>query len=213
MTAAIYILWAAHTALYWEQVRAAWSIALDTQRVQMEQAAASGSAVSEQAGLVMQWLRDHLAYVGFGLMFGAVLLAATIGCVLLYRRLAETEAFDGLNWRFSRMRMPEHLVWIAILLALLWFVDSRWPNPVVRFLSWNGAIGLTVIYWMNGLSLSLFAWTVLGLPAWLGSLLLVGIFLSNMHQAFAIVGLFDTWWDIRLKAAQWAQARRSSDGP
>lgn len=211
MTALIYGLWAAHTALFWEEVQAAWRLALDAQRVQFEQATTDGSAVTEQAGMVMEWLRDHLADVGFGLLFGAVLVVTTVGCALLYRRLAENGVIEGVNWQFARMRMPEHLVWLAILLALLWFVDNRWPTPAVRFLSWNAAVAMTVIYWLNGLSLSVFAWMVLGLPVWLGGLLLLGMFLSNMHQAFAILGLFDTWWDFRIKAVQWARSRRSSD--
>ena len=204
-----YLLILGYTALSWPAFEVEWRTALDVYKTQIQT-----EKTSENQEIVLgllNWMDEHWLHISFGMLFGIVIVFAVFANTLVYRKLAYQGWIASENYMFSRMRVPEHLVWLAIALAGLWFVDSRWPNDAVRFLSWNGAIALAVVYWINGLSIFVFAVTVLQVKPWLVGLILAAAFVFNLQYSFAIFGFFDTWWNFRLKLRQLADARKQPE--
>jgi len=144
----------------------------------------------------MQWGRTHWGEVGVGLQFVLVLmgsLAALWAALAILRRRYEVE---GIRGSFRVARVSEWLVWVAIAVAGLWFADRQWPDLGLRVFTWNTAIGLVAIYWLNGLSVLWYGLDVLrpGLLGYLGVVLLV---VSFSFHPVCLIGLFDTWVNFR----------------
>ena len=146
-----------------------------------------------------QWIFGNWANVNLGLTFTGLLVNACILVSLtgwwMRKRLIPPKPVGA----FTTLRPPDWLVWVIIVTALLWFVDSRWPSPMLRMISWNAAFGLVGIYWLNGLAIFIY-----GMTAWrpaaivVAGILLVMIF-ANLISMLSIVGLFDTWGHFRRK--------------
>jgi hypothetical protein len=140
----------------------------------------------------------HWASIGPGIGAVLIVLATAVTAQLAavgVRTFAERPAFKG---SFGELRVPESLVWLGILLALLAFADWRWDVPALRLISWNGGIGLSALYFLNGLAVFL---GVLGMagnrvlaPL---ALVLVCITFGQAYPALGFVGLFDTWGEFR----------------
>lgn len=205
----IFAVAAGHTVLTWQASRAEWHNALEAYKDQFKEVETSESVDSTLA--LLTWFDDNWLYISFGMLFGLVVLATTVVIGSLYRSLALQGLIRPQNWQFSRMRLPEHLVWVAIALAGLWFLDNWRPNETVRFVAWNGAIALAVVYWISGLSIAVFAVLAFQMKLMLVLLVFVTAFVFNFHQMLALVGLFDTWWDFRLKVRQLAETRKKGD--
>lgn len=156
----------------------------------------------------MQWTLNNLVNLHFGMIFTLILLFCTVAVVILRRRLAETPG--ALETQFSEARPPEWLVWVVIGVALCWFADQQWPQPVLRGVTWNAAVGLSAVYWLNGLSLGLY--TLQALKAGWILYLLLGLFAFQARLALCIVGLFDTWWPVRDRMDRVAAVRASQNG-
>lgn len=207
MTLCVFVLLAVPTAATWDASRDDWSAMIH----RFAERAQPGDADSADEGYLsfFEWLDAQWAYVAFGILFGSVLVIMTLMCVVLYSALARQGLISPDNSRFTWMRAPEHLVWLAILLAGLWFMDRQWPSDALRFVTWNSAIGLAVIYWLNGLSLMVCVLYAFGVRWFWVMLLLAAVFALQLHQIFAVIGLFDTWANFRLKAAQAITARQA----
>jgi len=208
MTVLIFGVAAGHTALTWQASRTEWHNALEAYKGQFKEVETSESVESTLD--LLSWFDDNWLYISFGMLFGLVMLATTAVVGTLYRMLARHGLICPPNWRFSLMRIPEHVVWLAIALAGLWFLDDWYPNEVVRFIAWNGAIAMAVVYWINGLSIAVFAVLAFQVKPALVLLVFVTAFVFNFHQLLAFLGLFDTWWDFRLKVRQMVEARQKS---
>ncbi len=114
---------------------------------------------------------------------------------------------------FRAMRPPEWLVWCVIATALLWFADWRWPSEALRLVSWNAALGLVGIYWLNGLSVlvyGLWAWKPHPLTA---AAIVLALLLLRLIYLLSIAGLFDTWGDFRKKVDEMMAVRNLRDHP
>ncbi len=166
---------------------------------------------ADQVMALMTWMDDHWLYISFGMLFGVILLGVTTLQCILYRTLVAHGLISPPNFLFSRMRVPEHLVWVPIALAGLWFLDAWRPNDVVRFMAWNGAIAMACVYWLNGLSIGVHWVRVLQPRPIVVLLLVVAAIIFNFHQFFAVVGFFDTWVNFRLKINRIAQTRVSQE--
>ncbi len=205
LTLVLFAFLAVHSAVMWDSVRADWHTALQTQLDKFESAADEG--VNRQVATMFTWLEENLAYLYFGMLASGVLLAVTAICSVMYRAF-KLEAWYGTgNYRFMRMRTPEHLVWIAILLAALWFVDSRWPHDAIRFIAWNGALVLAAIYWLNGASILFYVFDMLKCRPIVPYIVLAGMVVMHIIYVLSIIGFFDTWLDFRRKALELALSR------
>jgi hypothetical protein len=143
-----------------------------------------------------EWVKTHWAEVGAGFHFSLVLmcsLGALWAALAILRRWYDVEGVQG---SFREARVTEWLVWAAIAVAGLWFADRQWPDLGLRIVTWNTAIGLAAIYWLNGLSVLWYGLDVLrpGLMGYLGAVLLVVSF--GIHP-ICLIGLFDTWVNFR----------------
>lgn len=144
----------------------------------------------------MQWGQAHWADVGVGLQFALVLMGSVAAMWAALNVLRRRYGLSGLRGSFSRARVSEWLIWAAIAVAALWFADRNWPDLGLRAFTWNTAIGLAAVYWLNGLSVLLYGLDVLrpGLLGYLGVVLLVVSF--GFHPV-GLIGLFDTWVNFR----------------
>jgi len=212
MTLSLFAFMALYSALNWDMVTADWRTALQRQAEKFE--SADDELESRQTEAITEWLGwidENLVYLYFGAMFSGVMLMVAAVCSMLYWWLPPADVFTLANYRFSNMRTPEHLVWLAIVLAGLWFWDNRWPNETVRFVSWNGALALATVYWLNGLSVMLYISHVWKWRPLFTYLILLGMLLFNVISVLSIFGFFDTWIDFRRKAFQMRTAKPPDD--
>lgn len=198
----------AYTVLIWQDINANWQQFFEVYRAQFQAMPPSDNV--DLTLKMISWMELNWPYVLFGFLFGFFFLASTVTLSNVYRHLAVVGLIEPKNYKFSVMRTPEHLVWLAIALAGLWFWDNSKPNDWIRFISWNGAIALAVVYWVNGLSIGVYAVQVFSpRPIIVFVMLLLVIFL-NIHQLFAVVGFFDTWWNFRWKIRQFVDTREAN---
>ena len=162
----------------------------------------------EQQVEALQWVRDHWADVCVGTLLWSFLAA---GCMALSAAavfLRRWAGIEGLRGSFRTMRVSEWLIWAAIGAAVFWFADYRWLESSLSVVSWNTAIGLAAIYWINGLSIVIYAFDVLR-PSFLAYAAVVLLLLAGgVQPMLCCIGLFDTWWDFRKAADGLAERRR-----
>lgn len=200
VTVAVFAFLAMLSATNWETLNADLQTAFQEYAKTLE--SDSSESAAEQVETITEvfgWMTDNLPYLYFGVLFSSVMLLVTAMSVPVYWRYSIQMPFSAANWRFMWMRTPEHLVWVAIGLAGLWFWDSRWPNDVVRFVAWNGLLALAMAYWINGLSILCYVAHVWKWRPAVLYMLLVAMFLMNVIFTLSIFGFFDTWTDFRRK--------------
>lgn len=206
MAAAGSLVAGAYLAVNGSEVHRLCTIWLNARKAELE---AAGEVDSPVLGMAETFSRinENLANLGFGLVFGLIVLLAVLLVVSVSRRLR----LEGLRTpgRFRDMRAPDWLVWLAIATALLWLADQHWQQPWMRLVSWNAAQGLEMVYGINGVSIAVYAVGVLtkGPPRFQAALVVLVVAL--FRPAIAFFGLFDTWLDFRRKADQLAEARRA----
>ena len=142
---------------HWPEAREAATISLNALVARVESyATAENQAVVDVAVEQLKRLDLNWPFFVVGFNFGVLLLCATALVTLCFawaRRLPGPVTPHG---KFSELRAPDWLVWLAIACALLWFADRRWDWPPLRMVSWNGAVGLVFVYWLNGLAIVLY---------------------------------------------------------
>ncbi len=207
VTVLAFPLMAAGMLSHWEEARHEATIWLNARIAELPAAAGAGENVTQAAAVEMlKWLDVNWPYLSLGMVFGTMFLGAVTAVALVTGRLHRLGA-ETLRGFFREMRTPEWLVWLAIFLAALWFLDRRWPNDTLRMVTWNSAVGLAFVYWVNGFSILLFAMNAFKLNPFLFYTIILGLFYLNLQPVLCAIGFFDTWWDFRLRFARAAQAR------
>jgi hypothetical protein len=163
---------------------------------------------------MFRWWDLHYESVALGSAFSSILILTALTLCLLERwqRDPETRARRKPTG-FQQMRVPDWVVWIAITAALMWFADGRWPNAILRVVAWNTALGLLSLYWLNGVSILLYSLTVFKATAFGMFMVFSGILLFGLWPMLGIFGLFDTWYDFRMRIRRIAMLRRVSYRP
>lgn len=145
------------------------------------------------------WVTDHWPYLLFGVAFAIALFA---GCAMVSAArqwIARRHGLAGAG-SFRTMRPPDALAWLVILMFALWYADYRSPSETLRYVAWNGAIALAVVYWVNGLCVLAFTLRALRPHPLIGMMLIaISLLLLNL---LTVVGLFDTWGDFRPRIAR-----------
>ena len=163
---------------------------------------------------LMRWWDLNYQNVALGSAFGSMLTLSAITICLLERWRRDPEARARRKpTGFQKMRLPDWVVWFAIAAALIWFADGRWPNPALRVISWNAALALLGLYWLNGCSIALYAMTIFKASAFAMFMVFSGMFIFGFWPMLGIFGLFDTWYDFRKRFRRIAILRSVSQRP
>jgi hypothetical protein len=67
---------------------------------------------------------------------------------------------------------------------------------------------MAVVYWLNGLAILVFALQAFQVRPLVAALVFSALFMLNLQQLLAFVGLFDTWWDLRFKIRRFIETRQ-----
>jgi len=204
MTAVLFVLGAANMLLAWDARMELLHRFMDARIASLEQEArnlAEREQELDEYGVMLiestAWMKENAKYLLLGGFFGLVLMVST-GFTAFYQRLVEGAGTGRLRGSFASMRVSEWMVWLVIAIAGLWLIDYYWESDALRMFTWNAALGLGVVYWINGLSI--LTYTLLALQ-WnpilnVAIMMLVLLQFSTVLPAF---GLFDTWYDFRAK--------------
>lgn len=211
VTSAAYAVVLASMVLQWSETRRYLTIEMNAMIARIEEVGRQSGRANEALIEQLKWMDVHWAYIGPGLVFGFMLLGATAALAFLAWMVRRSGVESGPGTRFREMRTPEWLVWVAILVALLWFADRRWPHDVLRALTWNSAFALTFVYGLNGLSIVAYGLCAFQFGPSAVALIAVVVLLSGA-QALVPLGLFDTWWDFRRQVDRLVELRRTN-GP
>lgn len=178
---------------------------------QVNEAGATDSESDSRVVGLQRWIVEHWPYLLPGF---AVAMAACGACITVSLASRLNARAGGLEvpGRFRDMRPPEWLVWCGIAAAMLWFVDNERSNEVARFVSWNGAIALAGIYWLNGLGVFLTASVAFQWPVLLTAILLVLLLVPQTGPILAVAGFFDTWVEFRRRLKKKMGENESEDG-
>ncbi len=196
-------------AATWQQLRKDTTVFMNARIAEFE---AQGDA-SEQWLEMFRWYDVNYAYIGFGSVVASVLLLVAFMLCVIDRSQRSLSAKPRRTTGFQRMRLPDWMVWVAIAVALLWMADHRWPNELLRVISWNAAIILTCVYWLNGLAILLYALTILKATTLASFVILSGMILFGLMHLLGLVGLFDTWCNFRIRLRRVAMLRNVAYRP
>lgn len=202
MLAAAMYLWAA-----WDAWTAQAGAALEA--VNAELNTQTGEMTERREALLRMYrgLFEHWASLSVGLLFAtllaAVCLEVSFGAWWVRRRYGAPGPRAG----FRDMRPPEWLVWAAIATAVMWYADNRWPGTLLRPVSWNTAVGLAAIYWLNGVAILAYALKAFQPPALVyGLAVFLLVYLG--YPAWCLIGFFDTWTEFRVRVDRMIEARK-----
>lgn len=157
----------------------------------------------------VRWLMvDHWTDLSLGMLSWQVLAMSCITVSLTAALLRKRFGKQGPRGSFRTMRPPEALVWVAIAAAGLWMVNNQWPNDGLRVVAWNLGVVMTGVYWLSGLSIVLYALHVLkpGAFVYVAVVLLATLPTCGIHIP-ALLGLFDTWANFRVRVRALKLAR------
>jgi hypothetical protein len=187
------------------QSQAAWDVLLHELRDATTDS--EGESAAAMARMVV-WMKEHWAAVGLGLWLWPVVIAACSGVSVVSGWLRRRWNTAGLRGSFREMRTSEWLVWTTILVALMCFADQRWPELGLRVISWNSAVALAAIYWLNGLSIFVFTLDALRTHFLLVATMVLLFVWAMPHPLLCAIGLFDTWADFRGRLHKAIAARK-----
>ncbi|MCX8063630.1 MAG: DUF2232 domain-containing protein, partial [Candidatus Hydrogenedentes bacterium] len=210
-TSIIFIASVMLTSLYWDELRKDITISINARIAEiLEFANSSGSKDTIETSSMVHLLR-YLDYYWedfhLGLLFAQSLVVSLVMLGLLITRLRLIPTEDGKNfWHnpnigsFSCVRPPEYLVWLAIASALILIYESHYGvSELLRLLARNCAVGLSFIYWANGLSILFLLTELLNWNAMIVLVVVSFVFGVWSFPVLAIFGFFDTWWEFRKK--------------
>jgi uncharacterized protein YybS (DUF2232 family) len=187
---------------------------VDTLTVQMEKSAVQDNREMTQVYIeTMHFVQENWTYLVLGLIFNFMLLGVVLLVASLALMLRLLGADEGPSTGFRAMRAPEMLVWLVIGLAVLWFIDHRWPNDAIRFVAWNGALGLQCVYMLGGFAILLYTLKAFKVNRLMAAMMITFllVFMQGLSAPMCMLGLFDTWWDFRKKVDRVIEARQARE--
>ncbi len=186
----------------WEASRKNLALLLSEWERQINAAAKeTGNTAYDAMNEMVSWLDVNWEFIFLGLLFGWVLLGTTFLVGVLSRILRLRGVLAGPKNSFISMRTSEWLVWAAIGIAVLWFIERQLSLPWLRMITWNAGIALVFVYWLNGFSILLYSMIAVRVRLLLFVMAVTFVFvaLSTTAPVLVMLGLFDTWWDVRLR--------------
>lgn len=217
LSAVLFSLGAGNVLLHWSGATQTAHLFLSARVTQLQDAArehaGEGRELSESSVDLIEavmWMQTHVEALLIGALFGAVLLVAT-GFTWVYQQALRKDGTGGIQGAFRTMRPPEWLVWLAIALAGMWLIEHRWPNEALRIVTWNAALGLSFVYWLNGLSIVAYLMLALQWHPVLVAACMGMLMAAQLGSLLSALGLFDTWYEFRVRIDRILAARRQSE--
>jgi hypothetical protein len=210
-TAAFSVLVGAYLAVCWDSFNRIIDsmIAWFTEQLNLQAAEMGQELVDEQiAGL--RWFGENKFALAVGIEFAVYLMLTCVLVSATAALLRRWHADPGPIGSFRDMRPPDWLVWTGIVTAALWYAEHRYGGIELRFVTWNVAIGLSSIYFLNGCAVFVYGLSVLAPGLFLLVLLVFMFVMSGLYPALSMIGLFDTWANFRLRMDRLAQAIRDA---
>ncbi len=213
VTALAYAIIVGHIVLQWDAWIAGTQAMYGEWVADFQKQLADGGANDSVKAMLnlMNWLHDHGQDIALGFWMGPVLIGACIAVAVMARRIQRQYGIEGLRGSFRAMRTSEWLVWAAIAVAVLCLIDYRWPGTLHRVVVWNAAVALALIYWVNGLSICVYAVDALRPSPLLVVLGIVMFVWLGMQPVLCFVGLFDTWSNFRAVVDRIVVARKQRE--
>ena len=206
MTAVLFVLGASDMLLDWEVRMGLLQQFMDAQIATFELEASNlaerDMELKDDGVMLIEswaWMKENARHLLLGGFFGLVLMFST-GFMAIYQKIVESAGTSRLRGSFPSMRVSEWLVWLGIAVAGLWLIDYYWESDALRMFTWNAALGLSVVYWINGLSI--LTYTLLALqwnPILNVAIVMLVLVLPSFSTIMPAFGLFDTWYDFRAK--------------
>ncbi|MCC6796847.1 MAG: DUF2232 domain-containing protein [Candidatus Hydrogenedentes bacterium] len=185
-------------------------IAWFTEQLNLQAAEMGQELVDEQiAGL--RWFGENKFALAVGIEFAVYLMLTCVLVSITVAILRRWFADPGTIGSFRDMRPPDWLVWGGIATAVLWYVEHQYGGGIeLRFVTWNVAVGLSSIYFLNGCAVFIYGLSVLAPGLFLLVLLVFMFVMSGLYPALSMIGLFDTWANFRVRMDRLAQAIRDA---
>ncbi|MCC6152665.1 MAG: DUF2232 domain-containing protein [Candidatus Hydrogenedentes bacterium] len=174
------------------------------------QAAELGQALVDEQLAGLRWFGENKFALAIGIEFAVYLMLTCILVSITAAILRRWYADPGPIGSFRDMRPPDWLVWTGIGTALLWYVEHQYGGLELRFVTWNVAVGLSSIYFLNGCAVFIYGLSVLAPGLFLLVLLVFMFVMSGLYPALSMIGLFDTWANFRVRMDRLAQAIRDA---
>ncbi len=210
ITGILFISGTALTMYFWDNLRKDITISINAriaeiQELSKEQKVSNSEDLNGNFIEGLRYLDYHWEDFHIGVLFGQSLITALIITGWMITRLKIIPTEDGIHYwensqlgTFSRVRPPDHLVWLAILTAVVLIYDQQYnAGELLRIISRNTAVILSFIYWLNGLSILtfcafLFQWNII-------LVMVVVLFFFGIwtFPILALFGFFDTWGEFR----------------
>ena len=99
--------------------------------------------------------------------------------------------------------------WAGIALRS-WFAEREYGGVELRFVTWNMAVGLSSIYFLNGCAIFLYGLQVLAPGLFLIAMFVLMMVMTGLYPLLSVVGLFDTWANFRMRMDRLAEAIRNA---
>jgi hypothetical protein len=185
------------TALDWNEGVQSRQYLLETFRAELESPESKEFSEQQEQQLNIQiWLLENWTQVTLGFSAGGVLVGLCISLSWMFRILRRTTSIP-IHGSFTDLRPYDWVVWFVILLAAMWFIDSRNPQPMLQFVGYNLAIGLFVLYGLNGLGVLMYGLDVLKPNPLMALAFIMLLFMFGGAAMLSFLGLFDTWGEFR----------------
>jgi uncharacterized protein YybS (DUF2232 family) len=213
VSAVVFLVALANHLATWDtwltQTRALFDDFAATLRTQLEE---TGGERQLQQLELLAWFKGELPAFALGTTFGGSLVAACLAVTITASGMRRFFGEPGPVGSFKDMRPSEWLVWGAIVVALACFVDYRWPEFGIRLVAWNVAVGLGVVYWLNGLAILMYGMHALQPGVLATFIVALLVYTTGVIPMLWFFGLFDTWGDFRRKLDTIAAARAARSG-
>ena len=210
-----YVLIAGNILGSWEEWKVQMDRMYDTLIAGIQSGAPKEASPEDIAVLTenVRWMKGHVTQVGLGTLLWPFAAAACVVLTLATRWFRRTFGVEGVRGSFRTMRVSEWLVWAAIATAALCFAAHQWPAVVLSIAAWNTAVGLAIVYWLNGLSILVYALGVLKPHLFVYFAFMILLLSFGIHPALCFLGLFDTWGDFRGAVDRVVAARKRREKP
>jgi hypothetical protein len=200
-----------YLALCWDAFNRIIDSMIEWFTVQLNlQAADRGQQIVDEQIAGLRWFAENKFALAVGVEFAVYLVLACVFVSITATTLRRRFADPGPIGAFRDLRPPDWLVWAGIVTALMWFAEREYGGVELRFVTWNMAVGLSSIYFLNGCAIFLYGLQVLAPGLFLIAMFVLMMVMTGLYPLLSVIGLFDTWANFRMRMDRLAEAIRNA---